>query len=113
MVVNLDRIPRNEPVVVHIPSVEHGEAFLRAMKEKYPEAVKSWRKAYYEKWRDDEGGNYYFPRLHSDTPHMTHGNRAVYEERVIRFMDFYEVCDVIELETQIGDIAIESLFDAG
>lgn len=111
MKIDLDRIPRDRPCAVSIPTPEHGEVFLAEMRLRYPKAVGSWHRAYFEKYRLKTGGNYYFPRLHTDYPSMTHGDAETYIERGVELIPFDAILvPEVELETCIGDMPIESLF---
>ena len=111
MRIDLNRIPRDKPYVVHIPTPEHGRVFLEEMRARYPESVKTWSNAYFEKWRLESGGNYYYPRLHQEYPRLTHGDTDVYSDMGCSFLTFDEIMvPDIELETNIGDVPIESLF---
>ena len=112
MKIDLKKIPRDKPIAVHIPSKEHGKAFLDAMKEQYPQAVSTWTRPFYEKSREKSGGNYYYPRLHTDNPYMTHGGRNTYSMLGVEMIEFDRVLDRpnVELETSLGDVSLDLLF---
>lgn len=112
MRIDLDRIPRDEPCAVHIPTIEHGQAFLDEMRIRYPVAVCTWDKPYFVEYRARAGGNYYYPRLHKEHPHMTHGDQRTYIDMGVKLLQFEDVLvQEIELITNIGDVPIESLFN--
>lgn len=111
MRIDLNKIPRDRPCAVHIPTLEHGIAFVNEMKEHYPDAVVSWPKAHYWESRLTTGGNYYFPRLHESRPYMTHGSKDTYIGMGVTLLSFEDVLiPDVELETTLGDMSIESLF---
>lgn len=111
MKVDLDRIPKDRPCAIHIPTIEHGRAFLDEMRVRYPDMVETWCDAYYYEHRTQSGGNYYFPRFHQTIPRMTHGDRTVYIDMGVELMSFDDILVTeVELDTVLGDMPIESLF---
>ena len=111
MRIDLNRIPRDGPYAIHIPSLEHGRVFLDEMRACYPDAVSTWDDAYYMKHRLAYGGNYYYPRLHKKYPHMSHGDRITYIDMGLKFLSFDDILvPEVELNTVLGDMTIESLF---
>lgn len=111
MKIDLDRIPRDRPCAVHIPTVEHGRVFLDEMRARFPDAVRTWSEAHFMAYRLRSGGNYYYPRLHEKYPHMTHGDKLGYISMGVDLMSFEEIlAPDIELDTVLGDVPIESLF---
>lgn len=112
MRVDLDRIPRDRPCAIHIPTPDHGEIFLAEMRDKYPYAVSGWSRAHFYENRVESGGNYYYPRLHEHMPHMTHGNKEMYIEWGVELLSFDDVlAPEIDLGVTFGDMPIESLFE--
>lgn len=112
MRINLNKIRRDVPVAVHIPTFEDGRAFLEEMRRQYPDSVKAWNRPYYETYRLEIGGNFYYPRLNLDKPRMTHGDRETYIDMGVLLIEFEDVCEPdIELETALSDKPLESLFE--
>lgn len=112
MQISLDKLICDEPIAVHIPTEAHGEAFLDAMRSQFPTYVELWDRAYFVESRRQNGGNYYYPRLHMSDGYMTHGSQSTYEEMNIKMIEFDElyVCQE-EFVTESSEFGIEFLFD--
>lgn len=112
MIVDLDRIPRDGPYAVHIPTLEHAKIFVDEMKARFPDSVYNWPdQPHFWESRLVCGGNYYFPRLHLENPYLTHGSRETYIGMGVALMSFDDILvPEAVLDTDLGDMPIESLF---
>lgn len=111
MKISLDKLICDTPTVVHIPSQEAGGIFLEEMRKRFPNAVKTWTRPYFENYRIQTGGNFYYPRLHLSDPRMTHSDKKTYEEMGCSFVEFEDlVIPEVELRTEMSDKPVEFLF---
>lgn len=109
MRINLDRIPKDRPCAVHVPTRETAEAFYNAMSASYRGKTGSDGMAYFSQY-NDAGGFCYYPRFHEKRT-MTYGSRGTYDDWEVPVIEF-ESLIMEDLSIAMSDMPIESLFEA-
>lgn len=104
MYIDLSRIPDDEPAAVEIPSKECAEAFLSEMRARYPEKVRSWRRAEYH------NGICYIPHFENGWG-MTIWNVLSAKEAEYTIVRWEEVSVLETLETGISEYSISMLLE--